>query len=223
MHLKDAQQFVGQTAILHPHYDPKRKFRRIESVRQSDVYPNKIVFNVEGIKGGVLEGYLWFKQWLDRADAPSWISENKLTAPQLALLNELDINKWIKKRNINRVNHMKDYPQRSGNLETPVKPKHKGLMGQPDNPHGSMADKPGRPSSENSVHARPTTMKDPSGLENLGEPLERGISDDNVGDDANMHPSTKSYKPTRLQGPSETPGKQTWTSFGNRYPGTKSM
>lgn len=209
MHLQDARELVGKEVTVHPHYDPNKKLRRVEAVRQSKSYPDKLVFNVEGIEGGILEDYVSLNE--------------ELTAPQLALLNELNLTKLLKKANINKQYPLKKYPNRSGNLETPVKPKHKGLMGQPDNPYGTRSDKHGRPSSEYTVHARPTSMKDPTGLTNLGEPLDRGISDENVGDDANMHPSSKKHKPTRLQGPAENPGAQTWTSFGNRYPGTKSI
>lgn len=143
--------------------------------------------------------------------------EGKLTAPQKELLREMDLNKLIKKALINKqpskVSH-------SGNLETPPKnPRHRRFMGQGDG-HGTMGDKPGRPPAKN-VRAEPTSMEDPSGLENLGEPYDRGLSDNLVGDDASMHPSSSVQKPRRLQGPSETPGKQTWTSFGNRYPGTR--
>jgi hypothetical protein len=141
------------------------------------------------------------------------------------LLNELDLGKLMKKAGINKQPPTKEFPQRSGNLETPAKNlRHRKFMGQDPSGRGTMADKPGRESSENSVHATPTTMDDPSGIEgeeNLGEPLSRGLSDGLVGDDATMHPSAKKHKPTRLQGPAEDPGAQTWTSFGNRYPGAR--
>ena len=71
-------------------------------------------------------------------------------------------------------------------------------------------------------------MEDPTGLENLGEPFEHGLQgpmspDENgVGDDAASHPN-RGHKPTRLQGPSETPGRQGYTSFGNRYPGARNF
>lgn len=143
------------------------------------------------------------------------------TSPQRMLLNELDLGKLIKKAGINKkastVSH-------SGNLETPAKnPRHRKFMGQDPEGRGTHADKPGRASSEDSVHATPTSMEDPSGLKNLGEPLKRGLSDGLVGDDASMHPSSTKHKPTRLQGPAEKPGKQTWTGFGNRYPGTRNF
>lgn len=148
--------------------------------------------------------------------------ERRLTSPQRMLLAELDLGKLIKKAGINKQPPMQDFPQRSGNLETPAKkPRHRKFMGQDPEGRGTMADKPGRESSEHSVHATPTTMDDPTGLENLGEPLSRGISDNMVGDDASMHPSAKKHKPTRLQGPAEDPGAQTYTSFGNRYPGAR--
>jgi hypothetical protein len=240
MRLDDARKLVGRSCIIHPHYDPEHNRHEIEFVRESSSHPGKIVFNVSGIEGGLLEDYVWpeTRPW---KNVPTWVrrvrdqavrkemqTEDKLTSAQMALLNELNIAKMLKKAGIHTdyPTNKKEYPQRSGNLETPVKQKHKGLMGQPNNPHGTMADKPGRPSSEDTVHARPTSMKDPSGLENLGEPLSRGISDQNVGDDANMHPSSKKHKPTRSHGPTETPGanqSKTWTSFGNRYPGIKSM
>lgn len=150
------------------------------------------------------------------------------TAPQLRLLAELNLRPEldplvVKKANINKQQPLGEFPSRSGNLETPVKPKHKGLMGQPQNPHGTVADKPGRPSSENSVHAVPTSMEDPSGLVNLGEPLDRGLSNQIVGNDASIHPAIKKTAPQRLEGPAENPGKQRATSFGNRYPGTRNV
>jgi len=150
---------------------------------------------------------------------------HRLTSPQKMLLSEfsmgeLDFGKLIKKSLINK---QASKASRSGNLETPLKdPKHRKMMGQSDNPHGTRADKPSRPQAEN-IRATPTSMEDPSGLIDLGEPLERGLSDNAVGDDASFHPSSTKQKPTRLQGPSETPGKQTWTSFGNRYPGARNV
>lgn len=148
---------------------------------------------------------------------PEW----RLTSPQRMLLNEIDLGKLIKKAAINKQQPMQDYPQRSGNLETPAKnPRHRKFMGQDPEGRGTMADKPGRPEAKN-VRPAPTTMDDPTGLENLGEPLSRGLSDGLVGDDASMHPSSKKHKPTRLQGPAEDSGAQTWTNFGNRYPGTR--
>lgn len=145
---------------------------------------------------------------------PEW----RLTSPQRALLNEFDLGKWIKKAGINK---KADTSSRSGNLETPAKnPRHRKFMGQDPEGRGSQSDKPGRPDSD--PRAKPTSMDDPTGLENLGEPYEHGLSgpmspDGGVGDDAASHPS-QGHKPTRLQGPSETPGKQSWNSFGNRYP-----
>lgn len=147
--------------------------------------------------------------------------ESKFTAPQLKLIIEMDLAKLVSKQFINKQYPIAEYPPRSGNLETPTKPEHKGLMGQPQNPHGTMADKPGRETSENSVHAVPSSMRDPTGLITLGQPYQRRLSDGVVGDDASMHPSTTKAKPTRLQGPAENPGDQTYTSFGNRYPGAR--
>jgi hypothetical protein len=118
------------------------------------------------------------------------------TAPQRRLLLELNLTpkpdvRLSKKSKAIAPNSTKakEFPKRSGNLETPLtNPQHRRMMGQPENPHG------------------------------LGEPFERGIVDPIVGDDAGVHPSIKKYAPERQQGPSETPGRQTWTSFGNRYP-----
>lgn len=148
------------------------------------------------------------------------------TAPQLRLLAELNLTPQpalatTKKKNINKQPPMGEFPVRSGNLDTPVKPKYKGLMGQPQDPH--LADKPGRPSSENSIHAVPTSMKDPTGLTNLGEPLKKGLSNHKVGDDASIHPAVKKMAPQRYEGPAENPGKQRATSFGNRYPGARNV
>ena len=153
----------------------------------------------------------------------------RYTAPQLQLLQELTLRpqvdlKLAKKSGLNNERvKLAQYPSRSGNFETPVKNKHKKLMGQPENPHGTRADKLGRESSEASVHAVPTTQDDPTGLRNMGQPYQRGVLNNPASDDdAEKHPN-KSTKPQRLQGPSETPGKQTYTGFGNRYPGVRNV
>ena len=152
------------------------------------------------------------------------MSEWRMTSAQRALLVEIDLGKLIKKAGINKQPPMKEFPQRSGNLETPAKkPRHRKFMGQDPDGRGTMADKPGRESTEGSVHAKPTSMEDPTGLENLGEPLGRGLSNGLTGDDASMHPNGKKHNPTRLQGPAEDSGAQTYTSFGNRYPGARSV
>lgn len=147
---------------------------------------------------------------------PEW----RLTSPQRMLLSEVDLGKLIKKAGINKkasgVSH-------SGNLETPTKKiRHRKFMGQDPDGRGTMADKPGRESSEGSVHAEPTSMEDPTGLENLGEPLERGLSDGLVGDDASSHPSSKKHSP-RITRVAEDPGRQRTNSFGNRYPGARGV
>ena len=151
---------------------------------------------------------------------PEW----RLTSPQRALLNEFDLGKLFKKGLINKKASGVDS---SGNLETPAKkPRHRKFMGQDPEGRGTMSDKPGRPDSD--PGAKPTTMDDPTGLENLGEPFDHGLSgpmspDGNTGDDAAFHPSKKNFKPTRLQGPAEDSGAQTYTSFGNRYPGARNF
>ncbi len=154
------------------------------------------------------------------------------TAPQRRLLLELNLTPKPDVRTAKKAKAVapnsskeKEFPKRSGNLETPLtNPQHRKLMGQPDNPHGTMSDKLGRPPAKN-IHPEPTTINDPSedptGLINLGEPYERGIVDPIVGDDAGIHPAYKKHKPARQQGPSETPGRQTYTGFGNRYPGAR--
>jgi len=161
------------------------------------------------------------------------------TAPQRRLLLELNLipepdARTAKKSKANAPNSSKakKFPERSGNLETPLtNPQHRKLMGQPENPHDTMSDKIGRPQAQN-VRPKKTTVgeptvndpsDDPSGLENLGHWHERGIIDPVVGDDAAIHPSIKKHSPARLQGPSETPGKQTYTGFGNRYPGARGI
>lgn len=120
--------------------------------------------------------------------------------------------------------------KRSGNLEFSTK--HKKLMGQSDNPHQTRAQKPGRPPASRtrpegaseetgSIAAMSNIFRDdPSGLTDLGEPYTRGLSQQMVGNDAELHPS-KGTAPARIQGFAENPGKQSWTGFGNRYPGSK--
>ena len=157
-----------------------------------------------------------------------------LTAPQSRLLREFGFKPKMNKYHLaksglgSEKSKTADYPVRSGNLETPVKPKHKGLMGQPDNPHQTRAQKPGRPpasrtrpegsSSEDSgLSAQADIFRDdPSGLTDMGEPLTRGLSQQMVGDDAEMHPS-KGIAPTEVRGPSETPGKAKNTGLGLRF------
>ncbi len=155
------------------------------------------------------------------------MSERRLTSPQRMLLNELDLDnlgKFFKKASKKVfINKKASGVDSSGNLETPPKnPRHREFMGQPENPHGTMADKPGRPDSsdvgENSIHATPTSMEDPTGLINLGEPLGRGLSF--TSDSSDAHPSAK-HKPV-LQRQGEKPGTMSWNSFGNRYPGARS-
>jgi len=152
---------------------------------------------------------------------PEW----HMTSAQRALLNEFDLGKLFKKAGINK---KASGVNSSGNLETPAKkPRHRKFMGQDPEGRGTMSDKPGRPEAEN-VHAEPTPADDPSGLTNLGgidDILKSGLSgpmspDGMAGDDASLHPNKK-HKPTRLQGPAENPGAQTYTSFGNRYPGAR--
>lgn len=102
---------------------------------------------------------------------------------------------------------LKEYPKRSGNLETPVKPEHKGLMGQPTNPHGSVIDKPGRESSVASSRPR---------MVDLGQPFERGLSDGPLDDGVDALPVDKSgddYK-TRREGPAEDSGRKRDGSLG---------
>lgn len=147
-----------------------------------------------------------------------------LTSPQKLLL-DFDILKLSKKANINKQPPMDKYPYRSGNLETPPKKiKHRIMMGQTPDGKGTMADKRGRKSSEDSVHPKNNELGTPEDLdfENIGDPLEIDITNKSVGYDAN-YVKTRKYKPLRLQGPTETPGAQRYTSFGNRYPGVKSF
>jgi len=152
------------------------------------------------------------------------------TAPQQRLLLELNLlpkpdQREIKKSGATKADHSKQFPQRSGNLETPLtNPQHRKLMGQSDNPHGTRADKVGRPQAkgiraEPNKAGKPEEMEDPTGLKNLGQPFDRGLVEPLVGDDAEISKNDEKHKPQRMQGPSETPGRQTWTSFGNRYPG----
>lgn len=107
----------------------------------------------------------------------------------------------------NPQSQLKKYPRRSGNLETPVKPEHKGLMGQPKNPHGTRFDKLGREAS--AASSRPQ-------LVDLGQPFERGLSDDPLDDSADVMPVDKEgpdWK-TRREGPAEDPGRKRDGSLG---------
>ena len=162
---------------------------------------------------------------------PKW----SLTSPQRMLLNELDLNLGDlfgqaarnlvqTKKNINKKASKVDS---SGGLETPPKDlRHREFMmgKQSKNSHGTIANKVGRPDSgdvgENSVHAIPTSMEDPTGLINLGEPLDRGLSYNLTGDDANAHPNSKHSPKLDRLGEKSNEGKD-WSSFGNRYPGAR--
>lgn len=199
---------IGHFVKVHSHYDPSQKPRKIEKVRTSPNYPGKLIFNVQGIQGGIISDYVT-------------IEENTLTSPQRQLLAEFDFLKLSKKAGINKEPPMKEFPQRSGNLETPdPNPRRRKFMGQQT--YGSQSSKPGRESSEKTVHAKPTSMDDPTDLEELGHYHELDISDDNDGEHDEYYPRAKSNKPIRLQGPAEDPGNQSYTSMGNRYPGIKS-
>lgn len=125
---------------------------------------------------------------------------------------------------------LRAYPKRSGNTETPVAPKHKGLMGQPNNPYGTVHDKLGREPSISGSSRKPTEL--PTGsddvgmtkaqrtsrpvLVDLGQPFERGLSDDPLGDAVDTIPVDKDgsdYK-TRRDGPAEDPGRKRDGSLG---------
>ena len=114
--------------------------------------------------------------------------------------------KQAKKYGINQTDlHAAQFPQRSGNLETPLAdPDKKRLMGQPENPHGTRADKPGRESSVtgSSRETSGTPMGVRSSAEaptrpvmtSMGQPFERAASlnarggASPVGDDASSRP-----------------------------------
>jgi hypothetical protein len=125
----------------------------------------------------------------------------------------------------------------SGNLDGggTVAQKHRGLMGLRGSSHETRATKTGLPAPSGTrpegdaeepegLSASINVFRnDPSGLNDMGTPLvTRGISQQMVGDDANIHPS-EGQKPARLEGPAEDSGNQRATSFGNRYPGARSF
>lgn len=102
------------------------------------------------------------------------------------------------------------YPSRSGNLQTPVKPEHRGLMGQPFSPHATDVHRLGRQSAAN-TRPTPAMLRTPQ-LTNLGDPFQRGIINPAVGDDGSLHKVDNGDPLRRVDGPSETPGKQRWNS-----------
>lgn len=167
------------------------------------------------------------------------------TAPQRRLLNELhskftpEMNKYIATRMGLGSEHSKtsEHSEGSGNLDGggTVAQKHRGLMGLGNSPHETRATKPGLPAPsrtrpEGDDAGEPEGLSastnvfrnDPSGLNDMGTPLvTRGISQQMVGDDANLHPS-KGQKPANYE-IAEDPGNQKATSFSNRYPGARSF
>lgn len=165
---------------------------------------------------------------------------------RLILLEQLDPSKLAKalsryaiflkfKTNINREQSNLDndgiisQPNRSGNLETP-NPEHWSMMGQSPNPHGTRADKRGRTpsitgssrkSSESPVNTDNTGIHQsqqetrPS-MTSLGQPFDRGLSDDPLDDGADVMPVDKggmNYH-TRREGPAEDPGTKRDGSLG---------
>jgi len=134
-------------------------------------------------------------------------------------------------------------PYLSGNLETPVKPEHKGLMGQPDNPHGTMADKPGREPSITgssrkpgetptgilnkfvgpaSAQTRPTetSVGSPDNISiDMGDPYSRvtdGYLPDPLHDAVESQPVDRNDRPTdfKQEGPAQDPGRVRSGSLG---------
>lgn len=97
-------------------------------------------------------------------------------------------------------------PQRSGNIDTPTKPKFAKFMGQ-GNPHGTTLDKVDRPPSYESTRPEMT---------NLGQPFERGLSTDIVGDGLGIATSKGGTADVRarLEGPAEDPGRVRMGTFG---------
>jgi len=164
---------------------------------------------------------------------------------KLLLLYELDASKLVKALNRYQVKkaqgginreflHLSpdapvSQPYRSGNLETPVKPEHKGLMGQPDKPEGSMADKVGREpsitgsqrkSSESPMGVLdkilgPASAKTRPVMTNMGQPYERGLSGDPLGDPVEAYPVDKDDGATDLKrNVAEDPGRTREGSLG---------
>ena len=145
--------------------------------------------------------------------------------------------KQAKKYGINdESQHAQQFPQRSGNLETPpANPRHREFMGV-EKDHGTMAQKRGRPQSKNT---RPTPNKlGQDTFQELGQPYERGIENNTVGDDAELHSIDQNDPLGRGtagkdgysvgNGPAQDPGRQRSSSpsmrrpqpgrFGKRYP-----
>lgn len=165
---------------------------------------------------------------------------------RLTLLEQLDPSKLAKalsryavflksKANINREkanlsdDNITSQPNRSGNLETP-NPEHWSIMGQGSNPHGTRADKQGRVPSIGGSHRRNSenpTNTDNKGIHqsqqktrptmtSLGQPFDRGLSDDPSDSDADAMPVDKggmNYH-TRREGPAEDPGTKRDGSLG---------
>jgi len=76
--------------------------------------------------------------------------------------------------------HAKQFPQRSGNLETPpADPRHRKFMGV-DKDHGTRAQKRGRPQSKG-VRPEPNKLGQQT-VEVMGQPYERGIENSTVSD-----------------------------------------
>lgn len=132
--------------------------------------------------------------------------------------------------------HDKQFPRRSGNLETPpADPRHRKSMGV-DKEHGTMAQKPGRPEST-SVHPEPNKLGQQT-FENMGQPYERGIENQIVGDDAAIRSvdsndplgrgrNTDGYSRGRMGQDSgreraNTPSMRRFQPFGHRYPKPRS-
>ena len=116
-------------------------------------------------------------------------------------------------------------PGRSGTVGTPPSnPEHRSIMGIPNSPNAEQAthnNSIGRKSSGDSTRPK---------LTNLGQPLERGISNGNAGINAVNLPAQDSALPTNLDSHTPTmnrmgedPGRQRWNSFGNRYPGARNV
>lgn len=99
-------------------------------------------------------------------------------------------------------------PSRSGNLELPTG--HK-ILGQSDNPHGTIADKPG---IEPSITGSNRTVGMPTNIDNKGILDSTKKTRPSKVTDSDKPFSQDSPYGLHLQGPSETPGKSKENTLG---------
>lgn len=148
-------------------------------------------------------------------------------------LPELDP-KQAKKYGLQNPNqHSKQFPQRSGSLAPPQNPRHRKFLGR-DDVQGTVTQSRG-PQSSSGIHPVPNKTGQQS-FEVMGQPYERGILNQTVGDDAALADidqsdplgrgdsgkdgSSISHGPAQDHGrqrSSSTTMKRVPNSFGKRY------